>query len=562
MQIVSFSVTNYRSITACSRIALHDLTVLVGKNNEGKSNFLRALNVAMSAIIYHGKSPAKYASFVRRGIYDWNRDFPVQFQERSTSFDSIFKLEFKLNESELNEFHDLTGIHGNEIIPISVRIGKDNNPRLDVPKKGSSAYKEQSSKITDFISKRISFNYIKAVRTEGMAKEALVEAIYSELKTLENNHEYIEAQNRINKLEQDVLDNIAIKLVGPLKAFLPELISVAIEKERWRGVNSIRLINDIDVIINDGQATSINDKGDGIKSLVTLAILQDRNNTGGTSVIAIEEPESHLHSGAIHSLLEVINNMTSNNQVILTTHNPLFVSRNKISSNIIVDSGTVRPAKSITEIRDLLGVLPSDNLQNARFVLVVEGEDDKIALNKILPLLSDIIKNAIKNNVLVIKPLLGASNLSHDLLDLQTNMCQYVVLLDYDKAGMEAAEKAQAKGYLKVNQLKYTVTHGQPQAEFEDCIKPSVYKERIENEFGVSLSVKEFKNNSKWSDRLKDVFTSQGSIWNDSIEKQAKLIVANCISESDDDIESILIKQKSTFLNGLVKITEDMLASE
>ena len=66
MQIVSFSVTNYRSITACSRIALHDLTVLVGKNNEGKSNFLRALNVAMSAIIYHGKSPAKYASFVRR----------------------------------------------------------------------------------------------------------------------------------------------------------------------------------------------------------------------------------------------------------------------------------------------------------------------------------------------------------------------------------------------------------------------------------------------------------------------------------------------------------------
>ena len=144
--------------------------------------------------------------------------------------------------------------------------------------------------------------------------------------------------------------------------------------------------SNIEVVIDDGIATSIRNKGDGIKSLVTLAILKDKRNMQGASIIAIEEPESHLHSGAIHSLVDVIQNMSENNQVIITTHNPLFVQQNKISSNIIVNNGTARIAKSIAEIRSVLGVLPSDNLRNARYILVVEGEDDKISLQKLLPL--------------------------------------------------------------------------------------------------------------------------------------------------------------------------------
>ena len=38
MKLNKFSVTNYRSITRNSKITLQDFTVLVGKNNEGKSN--------------------------------------------------------------------------------------------------------------------------------------------------------------------------------------------------------------------------------------------------------------------------------------------------------------------------------------------------------------------------------------------------------------------------------------------------------------------------------------------------------------------------------------------
>ena len=47
MQLVSFSVTNYRSITAAYKLSVRQSTVLIGPNNEGKSNVLRALVTAL-----------------------------------------------------------------------------------------------------------------------------------------------------------------------------------------------------------------------------------------------------------------------------------------------------------------------------------------------------------------------------------------------------------------------------------------------------------------------------------------------------------------------------------
>lgn len=37
MRLIRFSVTNYRSITTAHKIQMSNMTVLVGKNNEGKS---------------------------------------------------------------------------------------------------------------------------------------------------------------------------------------------------------------------------------------------------------------------------------------------------------------------------------------------------------------------------------------------------------------------------------------------------------------------------------------------------------------------------------------------
>ncbi|OYQ24268.1 hypothetical protein CHU93_15600 [Sandarakinorhabdus cyanobacteriorum] len=80
MILATFSVENYRSITQSRKISLSNNTVLVGPNNEGKSNVLRALNLAMSTIsriaaIESRSIDPELASRTlasRRAMYDWS----------------------------------------------------------------------------------------------------------------------------------------------------------------------------------------------------------------------------------------------------------------------------------------------------------------------------------------------------------------------------------------------------------------------------------------------------------------------------------------------------------
>ena len=552
MQLVNFSVTNYRSITKAHKINLQNITVLVGRNNEGKSNILMALNVAMETMMQH----ANHAN-VHERLYDWQRDFPVQLQQRKNNLDSVFRLNFRLNHDENTEFFRTTGIRSNEDIPIELKYGRDNRAKITVPKKGSSSFNDKSEKVTAFICERIAINYIQAVRTEDMAMDVIHKLISTELSKLYDNEEYKSAEQTIYNLQEAVYNDIANRILAPLQEFLPQLTNVEIRSRGrrlvWRGFR-----NDVDVILNDGTPTSILYKGDGIKSLVSLAILKESKNEIGASIIAIEEPESHLHPEAIHSLVNVIKGISENHQVIITTHNPLFVQRNNISNNIIVDHGTAKPAKNIKEIRELLGVLPEDNLINARHVWVVEGEDDKIALNKILSSLSPTIKDALIKNKLVIQPLAGATNLNYELSRLRSYVCRYFVFLDADEAGYDAAEKAIEKGLLSESDVKYSICNGNNISEFEDCLKKDFYIEAIRNKFSVDLGVTSFRNSKKWSDRVKAVFLSQGQRWTDTVEKKVKMEVAKLIPVEDAD--SVLDEHKRGSIDALVNALENMLS--
>ena len=210
MKLVNFSVTNYRSITNAHKINLQNFTILVGKNNEGKSNLLKALSVAMKVLMHYGRTADPYFFGYRywRTIYDWNRDFPIQYQGRMRGLESIFKLEFCLDEEELVEFHKETKTKGNSNIAVVIKINKDNEIKVEVPKRGTSTYNKKSQQIAKFISQRVSFNYIEAIRTQNMAIDVLKEVIVEQLQTLKNNEEYINSVDKINSLQQEMKSNL------------------------------------------------------------------------------------------------------------------------------------------------------------------------------------------------------------------------------------------------------------------------------------------------------------------------------------------------------------------
>lgn len=552
MRLSSFSVINYRSITNARKIQTNNMTVLVGKNNEGKSNILRALTLAMDIMKMYSSDPRSLklsASHLRHlAQYNWERDYPLSLQERYPNGSSSIELDFSLNSGDISAIRNLTGIRLSGHIPVRVSINHS-TVKIDIPKGGTQAFAnaENKLKIIEYVCFKIDFNFIPAIRTEHDALRVVESLIEKQLLTLEANPEYVEAKHTMERLQQDVLNGISAQLVAPLQEFLPSVKDVQIHLQKDQRRSSLR--HSASVIIDDGTATPLQQKGDGIKSLTALAMLNISISRDRVSVVAIEEPESHLHPESARQLYETINALSVNHQVVLTTHSPLFVNRSNLKENIIVDSGKATPVKRIKEIRDILGTRVSDNLINAENVLVVEGEDDRIVLEKLLPQMSESIKKAIQNGTLIIDDMGGAGNLPYKLSFYRNLQCKYHALLDNDDAGRRAGQDAEAQGLLNIRNTTYTMCNGSPNAEFEDCLEKAAYAGAILSEFGVDLNVTEFRSSKKWSDRVADCFRSQGKQWNDTVEKRVKLCVAEAIPS---DPATALNQHKRSSIDALV----------
>lgn len=138
MKLVSFSVENYRSITTARKIPLSDYSLLVGANNEGKSNILHALTLGMDALVeWHrqvrrtsdGRVIRSFAGVpagrYRRMGYDWNTDYPISKQRKASSKSTTnITLEFELNETETQEFKDDIKSNLNGTLPLMISFGQ------------------------------------------------------------------------------------------------------------------------------------------------------------------------------------------------------------------------------------------------------------------------------------------------------------------------------------------------------------------------------------------------------------------------------------------------------
>lgn len=560
MEIVSFSVTNFRSITDAKKIYFKKYTVLIGKNNEGKSNILKALACCMNII----NQPREFQMRLRRKLrfyrdssfyYDWERDFPIMYQSRKKGLKTIFKLEFQLSEDELKEFKELTKTRVNsKDLTLQIEIGPNNEMEIKLPKRGTHSLTNKSLEILKYISSKITYNYIPARRQETETIQMIERSISKELRLMEENKEYKKALETINRLQEEKLNNISIEVKPILKEFIPSIKDVKIEFDEDYSYNRVRE-RDISIMIDDGTLTNIEYKGDGIKSLMALAILNNRTNDNTTSIIAIDEPEAHLHPGAMNELSKTLKKLSEDNQIIISTHSQIFMNKENIKSNILVNAGKAKPAKNIHEVRELLGIKMSDNLMNSEYILLVEGESDKIILTKILCSMSEKMKRYINDGSFSIYAVGGASKIEYNLNIFNNQFCKCYIFVDNDAEGNNAIEKAVETGQIERKNTNICICQGMKESEIEDCFIKDIYMDEIMKRYEIDINVSEFKNSEKWSKRMKKVFNSQGQIWNDKIEKEIKILIASIINEKFT--EKMFIEQKSTSVKALIKKLED-----
>jgi predicted ATP-dependent endonuclease of OLD family len=523
-------VANYRSITTAYKIDLKNVTVLVGKNNEGKSNLIKALDLAME--ILHYVSVTKRRMVPNRS-YSWTEDFPISLQnsKKLKNKHTEFRLDFLLNDTEVAAFYNVVGSMINGELSIYIVIKQDNTVSITVPKKGKNAkaLSNKLAEIAEFIYQHIKVQYIPAVRSEADAYDVISEIIENEFATTDD-EEYKKAEKYIADYQAAKLKTLASQIKVPLSKFMPKIkgVDIGIE-DRFSRRRPFLYGKNIAVSIDDGVKTSLSKKGDGVKSLTTMAILSQ--TSASNRIIIVDEPENHLHPEAIHYLRKTLYGLSETNQVVISTHNPIFVNRNNTSSNIIVDRNEAKPANRIDEVRKMLGVMMSDNLVYSDYVVVVEGLTDKNVLTKVMaddPILGPMLKS----NQITIRAIAGVHNLKPELYNLDRYMCRYMVILDNDEAGKKAAKEAKDQLGISNHHFRYFLVEKMKESELEDTIDVDSYSNVFLDEFGIDVTKNPFKNKSrKWSTRIEDVAALSGRILDGKDIDNMKTRLSGLVSE-------------------------------
>ena len=562
MKICSLELKKFRSITETEKLNLSNFNILIGPNNEGKSNILQTLvmilgdltNRRYSELFFHGlnnkftnrnkaepvaKATNSYKFRLRKPFnkeyeyersypeYIWERDFPLTLQKIETEGVSEFNIMFELNNKDKKTLKTDHGIVVN-ILRINLKFGKEYGYMEAID--GDTNEALDNDKILRFLAHNLRIRYIDTNRTSSTVKRIVRNTLEEELEDLKENPKYKKAIREIKRLEQPVFKNLSEKISGGAKQFLPNIKRIKLLPEEPEA----ELETKPNIRVDDGEETNIELKGDGVKSLLSIAIilesisrLKDKN-----TILAIEEPESHLHPKAIHDLKKTLMKLSENNQVIITTHSPLLIDNYHIGNNIIVQNSKAKPAKSIADIRNALGVELSDNLISARLVILTEGVHDIEILKSWLSS-SKRIKKAIENGTIIFEALGGVSRLKDKAFLYKAIGVDVYPFLDKDKAGVEAEKVARAAGLdLKVI---FAGNSRQKVSEIEDLVKEVIYADYVKGEYNLDLNNKNFtKRKKKWSDRIIQLYEDGGGNKQDTdlmISKIKRFISEQVIKE-------------------------------
>ena len=563
MEIRSFKVERFRSISSAT-LDLGDLTVLVGPNNEGKSNILRAMVLGMSILSGFARvSGSRYV--LRSGLrgpvdYEWERDFPLD-RRSGKKLSTAIEFEFELSDLEIDEFAKVIGSKINGTLRVRLTLSRDEAVTFRVIKqKVGGAWTRKADEIAEFVGRRAGVEYVPSVRTAQEASAVVARLVASELRALERDTNYQKAVATIQKLQEPRLAEIAKSVQDTLQHFLPDVANVEISLPEPR--RQFAAARSVEIHVDDGHRTLLETKGDGAQSLAAIALLRRAamdSSRSETFVLAVEEPEAHLHPFAIWELRRVLTQIALDQQVVVTTHSPLLADPFHVERNVIVEGSRARTAKRISDVRESLGVRLQDNLQSARLALVVEGLSDKRVLEALLQQHSRILSDHLTEGVLVVESLGGGAKLNYRLSQYASGVCGVFVVLDDDAQGRSSIQGALREGLIEVSEYRLTTADGKAEAELEDLIEPMVYLDRLNGYLGLQLKPSDIKKGKrKWTDRLGALIANKGKVWDSPTEKQVKTLVADAVRADPGNA----IEAGVTLVEDLAAILSSRLGSD
>lgn len=571
MKLRTFYVRSYRSIVEATLDNLQQYSVIVGPNNSGKSNLLRAiyisLSIALDGDFQRARRNRQYSYAYRGENYNWARDIPVLSKHDKTA-STTFKLTFEFNDEEKADFKKQFGINLSKSLQMKFQLFYNRTEyNIIMPGRAKKPMEEKMQEIGLFIRSKLDYEYIPCVRSTDLTAEYFSKLLNKELKQIETDPIYQECISKIAELQKPIVCSLERKLTSSLQTFLPDITSVKLQEgidyfdaqlkfypSRARG---------IPIDIDDGSMTSIENKGDGIKSLVAIGLIESmsfENLQGKSLILCIEEPEAHLHPDAVHSLRNVLLEIAARQgvQVIISTHSPILVDRNDVTNNVVISNNhRVVACQSIEEVRETLGVRLTDNLAASKVVLV-EGESDKRYIEALCKSLDAELYAKIEANLLRIENVHSASKMNYQVRLYNGLAISTLVLLDMDDSGIESYEQLISSKTKPTSEILQIKSAGMTRCELEDIVDINVYSSILEDEFNINVNIPQFIQRKKpWSDRLHIAANKSPGVFDVDVEARIKTRIADIVVEQgiqaiaqyDRDYVQSLIRAISRFAN-------------
>lgn len=309
MKISEIYIKNFRSIKE-ETIVFPDsgILALVGANNAGKSNILKAINNILGDT-WFGKDKAEISDY-------YNKDSTNSIKIKITFDNNRFvELDFS-NGGKWASYYDENG----RTIYSSNGNVKDDFPCTFLPAERSL------EKNLQFRSYELMGKIAKSFNEKAQSKKAAIEAKFGEVMELLNEVEgFTNFKNDFINYFNSMQADTPYKLKVDFKAFSP--------------LNYFKTINILanDSSINNEFDIDIDELGEGNKSLLLFALLRSYAKNfkqDATGILAVEEPEIYLHPQARRHLFEMLFEIVkdSNIQIIYTTHSPDFLATERFDS--------------------------------------------------------------------------------------------------------------------------------------------------------------------------------------------------------------------------------------
>ena len=433
MNIIKISIENYRGIRTRQDIPLSNLSSFVGKNDAGKSivinavaSFLDSKNFPITESDFNDptkpiliecwfsseslrdeleskiKSKIKKSDGLDEFLNDLIFDNHIIFQKIISSpgkgfdtelvlikdsDDATFSRMYTKSDEDLNEIILANGIQ----IPIE---GKGRNSKMEKikhikqfrkDKKVINKYIEDEYKISSLFPGVELFKSDYGLEADTKFKTTSVSEIQNYFESQTSDEE-----KKLRQIEREIEAEMQAEAKS-IRRYMSDYVS-SLNKVEIKPVFVWKdAIKSVDVSFQfegDAKLIPMSHKGTGYRRLFMVARFRHlaEKNKGKNVVYLIEEPETFLHPSAQEDLLHAFRDLSSDNQIIITTHSPIFAGATDYNALIlckkegqsVYEYATLENQNEFIEkIVSELGIKPSHNLRDHHEKIVfVESSND------------------------------------------------------------------------------------------------------------------------------------------------------------------------------------------